>query len=163
MKADVGELLKHIGNEADLRREEKLSWPQDGLELCAPVKALLHLVNTGEGILVTGTLETKTALTCSRCGKGFAANFKVSIEEQYCREASDEMVFPISSDNFIDLSEAVRQNLLASLPIQTICSKDCRLPEGAEKRKAPDPRLEKLKEVFKKEEEKNAGPKKATQ
>ncbi len=163
MKADIGELLKHIGNEADLRREEKLSWPQDGLEVLGPVKASLHLVNTGEGILVTGEVSAKAALNCSRCGKAFTGGLKVGIEEQFCREPSDEMAFPISSDNFIDLSEALRQNLLASLPIRTICSKDCKVPGSSEKKKVTDPRLEKLKEVFKKEEEKNAGPKKAAQ
>ncbi len=163
MKADVGELLKHIGNEADFRREEKLSWPQDGLEVLGPVKASLHLVNAGEGILATGKLSAKAALTCSRCGKAFTGDLKVNIEEQFCREPSDEMTFPISSDNYIDLSEALRQNLLASMPIQTICSKDCKVPGSSEKKKVIDPRLEKLKEVFKKEEERNAGPKKETQ
>ena len=165
MKIDVGELLKDIGNEADVEEEAKLSWPADSLYIEGPVKVVLHLVNTGEGILATGSLRAKVNLECSRCGKPFMAALNAKIEEQYSREATDDLIFPIGSDDFIDLSEAIRQNLIISLPIKTICSKDCRLPEGFARKneKEPDPRLAKLKEVFKKEENRNAGPKKATQ
>ena len=164
MKIDVGELLKDVGNEADVEKEAKLACTADGIDIEGPVKVVLHLVNTGEGILATGSARAKVNLECSRCGKPFVAALNAKIEEQYSREVTDEMIFPIGSDNFIDLSEAIRQNLIISLPIKTICSKDCRLPEGISKnKKEPDPRLAKLKEVFKKEENKDASPKKATQ
>jgi len=165
MKIDVGDLLKKLGNDTMIRTEEHLSFPEDGLSIEGPVNVSLHLVNVGGSILATGDFKARVNLSCVRCLKEFQCPVEVSVEEEYSKspkafsqkgeeiELKDEdFVFKIGEDNAIDLSEAIRQNLLTALPIKPLCRKSCKVVEmpPAKEKKAPDPRLAKLKDVFKK-------------
>ena len=39
----------------------------------------------------------------------------------------DDLVFPIESDNTVDLGEAIRQNMLLSIPMKPLCKADCKV------------------------------------
>jgi len=142
---DVGQLLKRTGNEEKIRAEEKISFPEDDLVITAPVRIDIRLVNTGESILVTGEIETKVTLNCVRCLKDYERNISVDLEEEYVRQpkrvqagrkkgvkpGEEDAGFSIGEDGSINLTEAVRQNLLTALPIKPLCSIDCKgLDEG---------------------------------
>ena len=138
MKIDVSEVLKAVGNELKVSVSEEVSYPEDNLILTRPVDVKLHLLNTGETILVTGMLKTAVRLTCSRCMKEFDSPISVDVEEEYTIKPmkpskakavelkKEDFYFQIGEDKTIDLSEAVRQNLLTSLPIKPLCDKECR-------------------------------------
>lgn len=163
MKIDVSELLKKVGNVCDVETEEKVSYPDDGLNIIDPVKVKLHLINTGVVVLVIGFVKARVELECSRCLNRFVIKVKAEIKEQYSKrppgikynfmneaEIKDaDIVFPIDSSNKIDLDEAIRQNLLMSLPIKVLCKPNCPRLDSDSKMKI-DPRLEKLKELLKK-------------
>jgi uncharacterized protein len=133
---------------------------EDRLNLTSPVHVKLKLMNTGGTILVSGTLKTTVKLNCSRCLKDFDLPVDIKIEEEYSKrqvppragKAGEEIelkekdfVFEIGEDNIIDLDEAIRQNIIVSLPIKTVCNKACKLPEIVkDKEKKIDPRLAKL-------------------
>ncbi len=144
MKIDLTELLQKVGNEADLEETEKISFPEDNLALVQPVKAELHLVNTGVSVLVKGKIETEAELECSRCLKTFKLPLSVKIEEEFSRRIpehkkggeielkEEDFVYPIGKDNSIDLTEVIRQNLLLALPIKTLCKPDCKGIQSSE-------------------------------
>jgi len=136
VKLDLTELLQAIGNEADIEKIEKVSFPEDNLILTKPVKTKLHLINTGTSVLATGELETETELECSRCLKKYNIPLVVKIEDEFASEPPEQttknielketdFVYPIDPDNTIDLTEVVRQNLLIRLPTKPLCKQDC--------------------------------------
>jgi uncharacterized protein len=166
MKIDVSDLLKSLGAVLKVEEEEKISLNDDDIALISPVRAKLKLVNTGATVLVSGSLKTTARLDCSRCLKKFDMPVDIDIEEEYVkglenslRDSENEegaeielkdkdMVFEIDENNIIDLDEAIRQNILVSLPIKPLCSETCKLPVASSgKNKKIDPRLEKLKNI----------------
>ena len=138
MKIDLTELLRVIGTAADIVKEEKVSFPEEGLTLTRPVKVNLHLVNTGGSGFLSGTLETEAELECSRCLKKIRRPVAAKVAEEYAREIpprsksskggelkEEDFVYPIEKDNSIDLGEMIRQNLLLALPIKVLCRETC--------------------------------------
>lgn len=167
MKIDVSDLLKSFGAELKIDRSETLSFPpiggadkEESLNLTSPVQVKLKLTNTGDTVLVSGTLKTTIELSCCRCLKEFDHPVNIKIEEEYSKKKSalpgskdeeielkeKDFVFEIGEDNIIDLDEAIRQNIIVSLPIKPLCSKFCKVAAPAkENKKSVDPRLAKLK------------------
>jgi|WetSurMetagenome_2_1015567.scaffolds.fasta_scaffold572053_1 uncharacterized protein len=168
MKIDVSDLLKEVGSELKVEAVEEFSFPEEDIKLCSPVTVKLKLVNTGQTVLVTGSLKARVMMSCGRCLKEFEHPVDIKIEEEYCKSGSQaaedeweeedgerevelkdkDFVFEISEQNVLDLDEAIRQNIIVSLPIKAICSKDCKVPVlKKESKKVLDPRLAKLKEI----------------
>jgi uncharacterized protein len=139
VKIDLTELLRQVGNEADIVEEEKVSYPDDGLTLTKPVKIDLHLLNTGASVFLNGTIETEAELECARCLKKFRRPIIAKLAEEYVKPVAlppakkvkeaelreEDFVYPIGQDNTLDLDETVRQNLMLSLPIKTLCREAC--------------------------------------
>ncbi|MFC1767337.1 DUF177 domain-containing protein [Candidatus Margulisiibacteriota bacterium] len=163
MEIDISELLKKVGNELNIDGTEPLDFKQDSLIFAGPVSVKAHLVNAGETVLLNGSIKAKVKLECCRCLKGFDLPMNIEIEEEYGKKASKahkaakneeielsdkDFIFPISDDNTIDLTEAVRQNIFTALPIKPLCNKACKgLGKESKKKRTPDPRLSKLKDI----------------
>lgn len=131
------ELLREVGNEADLEQNEPADFSADGLKLTEPIQVNLHLVNNGETVMVDGEISTKAELECSRCLKAYQTPLKVDFSEEFVRQPfvhrggevelkGADFVAPIEADNTIDLTELVRQELLLALPIKTLCNEKCK-------------------------------------
>ncbi len=160
MKIDVTDLLKSVGAELKIDRRESLVF-EDAIELTSPVQVKLKLTNTGETILVSGTIKTDLKLCCCRCLKDFKYPVNIKIEEEYSKKSpvirsknkeielkEKDFVFEIGGNNIIDLDEAIRQNLIVNIPIKPICSKTCKIESiSVDKGKSIDPRLLKLKNL----------------
>ncbi len=142
MKIDLTELLREVGNEAEVDSAiegKTVSDPEANLVLAQPVKLNLHLINTGDSILVKGTIETQAEVECSRCLKKVDLPLKVMLDEEFSRNLTGipqnkkgdrelrnaDFVCPIEKDNSIDTSEIVRQNLMLAIPIKNLCRPDC--------------------------------------
>lgn len=138
MKIDLTELLQNDGNEADIKTSlgsDKIE--TDSLVLTQPIQVKVHLTNTGNSVLVNGSLTTEIELECSRCLKSFKQPITVKLEEEYSPAAlehhgkgeteltASDFVYPIEKDNSLDLKEMIRQNLLLALPIRPLCQPDC--------------------------------------
>ncbi|MFA5034789.1 MAG: DUF177 domain-containing protein [Candidatus Margulisiibacteriota bacterium] len=138
MKIELKELLRQVGNEWEVEDSEQISFPEDSLILTQPVNVKLRLTNTGSSVLVKGTLQTEIELECARCLKSYRRPIKLEIEENYAREITtqrkgkeielkeSDFVYPIDNDNCIDLDELIRQNILLSLPIKSLCDINCK-------------------------------------
>jgi uncharacterized protein len=142
MKIDLTELLQKVGNEAALEESEKVSYPEDNLNLTKPVNIKIRLVNTGDSVLVKGKIETEAELECSRCLKAFSLPISLEIDEEFAKKTPEhkraeelelkegDFVYPIERDNSINFSEVIRQNLLLALPMKTLCRPDCKGIQG---------------------------------
>jgi len=137
-KIDVSELLKAVGNEERVKTSEEFNFTE--LNIVAPIDINIKLLNIGKGILLSGTIGTVVRLSCCRCLEEFDLTVNLEIEEEYSFKQSQapkkgkkeielkekDFVFPIESDNTIDLGEAIRQNILTALPIKPLCSDLCK-------------------------------------
>ena len=88
------------------------------------------------GVLARGDVEGSLDQECGRCLETFRAPLKVHFEEQFAPSIDvatgaaipspdDELTFVIDESHILDLSEAIRQNVIASLPINPRCSETC--------------------------------------
>ena len=88
------------------------------------------------GILGRGDIDCTVNLECSRCLEPYQAALPVHFEEEFAPSIEvntgaplpppeDELVFIIDPNHVLDLSEAIRQNIIAALPIQPICKSEC--------------------------------------
>ncbi len=137
MKIDLTDLLREVGNEADIDRTEEANFAEDGLVLVAPVKVDLHLVNTGYSVMLSGTLESVAELECSRCLRKMRQELKVRVSEEYARPGTEpkarraelkeeDFIYPLGEDDLLDLTELIRENLLLALPIKPLCREACK-------------------------------------
>lgn len=138
MKIDLTELLQKVGNEAELEESETVSYPEDNLNLTKPVNIKIHLLNTGDSVLVKGKIETEAELECSRCLTAFSLPVSLEIEEEFSKKTPEQrraeelelkegdFVYPIEKDNSINLSEVIRQNILLAMPMKTLCRPGCK-------------------------------------
>lgn len=136
MIIDLTELLRHPGEEVNLNQEFTASYPEDGLPLTSPIKIQLHLINTGAGVVVTGSATTTAELSCAHCGESFSLALTAKIDENFAKKTEEgnlrhseelteaDFVFPIESDNSLDLGEVIRQDLLLAVPSRPLCPKD---------------------------------------
>jgi uncharacterized protein len=137
MQFNVGQLLiEPIGSTRRYTLEEAFFDPlEDGAG--APVAGWVKLTRTDKGIWAQGVLETRVASLCSRCLEGFHQALTVSLDEQYYPVVDPQTGVPtpaalleegflIDAHRTLDLQEAVRQCVVASLPMKSLCRVDCR-------------------------------------
>ncbi len=95
-----------------------LEW--DDVEHLRPVGVLsvdLQCQLMDDELLVRGVLSLPCRCVCSRCGADFDAVFE---EREYCDS------FNIEGLTFLDLTDAVREGILLTLPFYPICKEDCK-------------------------------------
>lgn len=101
-----------------------------------PIHGEVQLLRTNRSILVTGKFETASRVTCSRCLEEFDLPLTLNIEEEYFLPSSaasavtpapsnEAGAFSVDENNLLDLSEAVRQYTVLSLPMKPVCRQDC--------------------------------------
>lgn len=137
MRINVADLKKTPGAQTEVSLEGTLpSFAEEAVQevtLLSPVKADLRLKNIDGVILVEGQIMVELSLSCSRCLEKFSQKLEVAISEAFSetgdfpgngREEEDGINF--FSGNNIDLTAAIRENLLAALPMKATCRQDCR-------------------------------------
>ena len=138
MNIDVSDIVENPGASKELHVSKVLSF--EGLDTVGPVQVDLRLVSAGKGELsVTGRVQAKVSLTCSRCAGEYVQPLEVDIEERFVPQSSlpsqdqaeedvdfeDLCVFGYENSE-LDTGAMVRENLLASLPYRPLCRPDCR-------------------------------------
>lgn len=100
------------------------------------VQGDVELTRTDRSILVKGNLHMNVELTCSRCLNVFSDILALNIEEEYfptidvnagnaVPRPEDTEAFTIDEHNVLDLTEAVRQYAVMSVPMKPLCRVDC--------------------------------------
>ena len=116
---------------------DHLSSLDDEVQVVAPFTGQVRLTRVGDGILVTGELETTVELECSRCLSALQTETRFEIEEEFRptldiqsgsripQEPDQDVATLIDEGHILDLAEVVRQGLLLSLPPSPVCRPGC--------------------------------------
>lgn len=129
MKASVGTSLEYTIHEDTTQLDEDL-------KVIGPIDGHVRIRRTNQGLLVDGWVDLTLELTCTRCLKTFEQLTHVPFMEQFyptvdiltgiaLPPTEEEDVFPIDDHHLIDLTEAIRQQTLLTLPMVTLCAEDC--------------------------------------
>ncbi len=135
MIEDIKDLKKQIGLKRAIHLAGNIGTETDDGYINVYVEADLELTNTGRCILVTGKVKGQTDSVCVRCLSDFKLNIECDINEHFYQteEITDRSIKPAKDEDYflykgtrIDLTEALRQNILAAIPLKTICKPDCK-------------------------------------
>ncbi len=134
MKINVSGIRKHPGEEEqfafvldDLPSISEFSFPE-------PIQVKGKIINTGNVLELKASLKTSVLTTCSRCLDEVKVPLEVTFTEEYCHAGDCDILRKQSPDDgnvivfdgdFIDIAEAVQENLILSLPMRTLCEPDC--------------------------------------
>jgi len=173
MRFNVASLLKSIyGSARTYEVNDEIDLFRDG-RVCL-MQGTVTLMHTNRGILARGELNTVIEVECARCLKETTNPLSLKIEEEYFPSIDiitgapvpvpedDPMVFRVSAQHEIDITEAVRQYAVMAVPMKPLCKPDCagicpscgkNLNEGACEcpHEQADPRWAKLLEAVKKQ------------
>ena len=139
MRFNIAQLLKSAaGASREYDLNEDITGIDKDLELAEPLVGKLRFLRTGNGILVTGHLQTAVRLPCRRCLKPLVVPVVFDLEEQFRPsidvftgailpvEGTEEEATRTDWHHMLDLTEVVRQNLLLAVPMSALCSPQCR-------------------------------------
>jgi uncharacterized protein len=130
MKASVGASLASDFHEDNVQLD-------DDMKVIGPLNGHMRMRRTNQGLLVDGWVELTLELSCNRCLKDFELPMHVNFEEQFYPTVDvvsglplapfdEDEIFPIDERHQVDLTEAVRQNVLLALPMVAVCQPDCK-------------------------------------
>ena len=98
----------------------------------------VRLLRTHHGLLINANIQTHTPADCARCLTPYYRASTLTLEEE-CYPTTDpstgrkmsppdeaEGVVHIDGRQMLDLSEVIRQYLLADQPLKSLCRPDCR-------------------------------------
>lgn len=101
------------------------------------VEVLFKAIKFGDRVLIEGRAKTKATLGCSRCLKHFFSPVDITFNTEYIphRETGEEGEHELTAEELdvntyindqIDLTEAVRDHILLSLPMKALCNAQCK-------------------------------------
>lgn len=93
-----------------------IDWVDEDVAFTAEVEYDLHVQIRNNALLVTGQLTTPVRLRCSRCLNHFAQHLRVE-EFVVHRE--------LTGEDFVDLTENIREDIILQLPQRALCRPDC--------------------------------------
>jgi uncharacterized protein len=137
MQVNVAQLLKEsIGSTRSYDVDEPIDLDITGDEGGGVVTGKVTLTHTNRGILATGTFETEIQIDCSRCLCRFRCPLRFEIQDEYfplvdiftgvpLPAPEEPDAFTIDEQHILDLTEALRQGILLSLPMKPLCREDC--------------------------------------
>lgn len=139
MVLDLSEILAHPGMHQSYKVAEA-PLVVDDLHCVDPIEGLLRFSNTGNALIIDGSVETRVSLTCSRCLVPMEAEVRVEIAEQFPLihphgphpshlAMVEEDLAPAAGGLFtgplMDLTELLRQLIILELPAYPLHAEDC--------------------------------------
>ena len=109
------------------------------VKFAQPAQVSGEVVNTGHGLELNAHVQTAVSSRCDRCLDDINVPLEFDISEQHILEtelekdqdqdqnSEDEepsLVLTYNSD-WLDLTEAVKENLILNLPMRTVCEPEC--------------------------------------
>ncbi len=92
-----------------------LGQPPAYLSFRQPIEARVHANVSGSDIIVSGHVSTRMAFNCGRC----LENFERVVEGDF------QQVVPLSQE-FIDVTDDIRETIFIDLPLYPVCREGCR-------------------------------------
>ncbi|MGM0471082.1 MAG: YceD family protein [Bacillota bacterium] len=124
MKINVTDIREDLGafKEINLEQEfDDIKSQGHEFKVVEPAEINLQVFNTDESFLVTGSIDLKFEVACSRCLDKFELPLTVKLEEEIDRED----VEMINNQSMIDITKEIDDNVMVSLPMKPVCDDDC--------------------------------------
>ena len=125
------------GSSRALELEETTLDLGDQLRQASPATGRLKVARTNRGVLVTGTIRTSLAESCSRCLRPVALPLEASLEEEVLPSVDvasglpvaaapeDDEVPRLTDHHELDLELLLREAIQLAEPIAPLCRPDC--------------------------------------
>ena len=124
---------------------EQLDWPLHNeiptvVEAMSLMNVLGTVTNTGDTMLVEGSLEWEVKLQCSRCLKPFGHSLTAAFSEEFYPQGSEHQT-KLQADeedtwdleekavyhgDELDLSQLLWDSVLLAVPMKTLCDSECK-------------------------------------
>jgi len=109
-------------------------WEGTGVELARPLEVDLKATEVGDSVLVRGTLATTVRQACRRCLEPVEQEVNEHVDLLFASPVDDEdnvaddgEVYPLPArGDDVDLTDAVREQVLLQVPQFTLCREECR-------------------------------------
>lgn len=100
----------------------------------APLAWWVDVTNTGEALLVAGSVEGRAITSCARCLADVPFDLQGDIEGYFLidpeksapEDLDDDEVDVLPADHIIDLEPLIRAALLMEIPFVPLCREDCK-------------------------------------
>jgi uncharacterized protein len=118
--------------------ELTLTEDPESVEVARNIKGKTKFTRVRHEILVQGDFEADVTINCVRCLNDFETHVNLNLEDLYRpsidvvtglpvpEDETDEGVLLIDQNHILDLGEALRQQVLVSLPMYPVCGDDCK-------------------------------------
>jgi uncharacterized protein len=135
MQYNVAQLLKGPIGDSSFHNIEEIFTEEE--RITDRVGGPVQMVRTHQGVLVNAELDIQTTLTCGRCLGEFSWPSTLYIEEEFFPildlhtgwhmppPSDDEDNQRIDVDNVLDLTEIMRQSVIADMPMKPLCQANC--------------------------------------
>jgi len=130
LSVDVSELLRRPGASETVKTDHVFAGvevPLARVRHDPPLHVELLLEALVDGIHVSGTVRGTAELECRRCLREIVSPIEVDLHEvfSYPGEGEPDEVYRVA-DEQIDLEPAVRDALMLALPLNPLCTTECR-------------------------------------
>ena len=135
MKLHVGEVARTPGAESVAEFSEPLP-TSEGFHPIGLAHGQLRVRNTGDVLSVDGEVHARVRLRCARCLEPFDASVHAQMQEvaeitsgggaRNVPDAWPETTVIDEAEQTVNVTELVRQSLLAVLPLRHVCRAACR-------------------------------------
>ncbi len=167
MKINIANVTCENGQEFSFNENaEEIGISSGDCEFEGGILVTGFIQQTGDAYRVQGTVRCRKVFLCDRCLKPSVESQVHTFEEDYCTvgtHAEQEDVNYLDGD-LVDITDLVRDTLLAGQPISNVCKPDCRglcpvcgadlnLGQCSCEAAVSDPRLAVLKEFMSKKQD----------
>jgi len=132
MKIDLKSLRDEV-NYLDLEgTADSLGLKVEWVEFPNPIKVNLRVLRSGKNYIGEGKVETVALFECSRCLKKYSQTLKADVrfllkeEKDQIILESEERENQVLSGNFFKLDDLVRESLILSIPLKSLCKENCK-------------------------------------
>lgn len=132
MKVNIREVIAGQKNKINIETKEEIkdiSYFGDDVAFITPVTLKAEISKVDNEFFISGTVEGTAEFHCARCLKRFQREIKERVYAQFGTGGMDDEEMDDSYsivDEMIDISEIIRNTLIASLPMKVVCDENCK-------------------------------------
>jgi len=176
VKIDIASLKKEKKDQIDLNftvNLDTIDYYGDQIKIPSPITAMGTFYVVEDSVYISCRIEAKLVMNCSRCLQPteYLLGEKIDAElvpEGDREDGADELEdLILYQQGIVDLEKVVKESILMNIPYQMLCADNCKglcvlcgqdlnigqchcvEGESVEEETAIDPRMAKLKELFK--------------
>jgi uncharacterized protein len=137
MLYNVAQLLKSpVGTDLLVSFEGEIDLASNDAEIVGPIEGEARMQRTNQGVLVSGEFDATASMMCVRCLDGFEESFHLTFSDMFMPtievnsghplpRITEDDVFEIDKHHHLNLTDALRQQIILALPMQPLCRENC--------------------------------------